>query len=275
MDFKTKLKSSVKTNNSLLCVGLDPEEAKIPDHITGEDRIFKFTKAIVDSTADLVCAFKPNSAFFEGSGADGINQLHEICEYIRTTYPSIPIILDFKRADIGNTNNAYAEYAFEYLKVDAITVNPYLGSETLEPFLQYKDKGIIVLCRTSNPGASEIQDLDVNGKKLYEVIAEKVKTNWNSNNNCLLVVGATYPEELAKVRMIVGDDMSILVPGIGAQGGDADAMVKAGVNKHGTGIIVNSSRGIIFASNGKDFDMVARDSAIKIRDQINNSRPKI
>lgn len=272
MTFKDKLSKSVKKNRSLLCVGLDPDSERIPDSISGEDRQFEFLKAIVNATSDLVCAFKPNSAFFEAEGANGIEQLKKVCDYINSKHPEIPIILDAKRADIGNTNVGYVQYAFDYLEVDAITVSPYLGSQTLEPFLSRADKGIIVLCRTSNPGADEFQDLLVDGEPLYKIVAKTVKDKWNTNKNCLLVVGATYPKELAEVRAIVGDDINLLVPGLGAQGGEAEASIKAGMNSRKEGMIVNSSRSIIFASGGSNFADSARDAALKARQDINKAR---
>jgi orotidine-5'-phosphate decarboxylase len=272
MNFKDKLKASTDRNKSLLCIGLDPEIEKLPASVSSPDKFFEFCKAIIDSTADLVCAYKPNSAFYEAEGADGVRQLKAICDYISTKYPEIPIIIDAKRADIGNTNVAYAKYVFDYLKADSLTVNPYLGSETLQPFLDRGDKGIIVLCRTSNPGADEFQDLMIGDKKLYQIVAEKVKNKWNRNKNCLMVVGATYPEELAEIRSIVGDEIDLLIPGIGAQGGDIDNTVKAGMNSQKAGMIISSSRSVIFASGGHDFADAARQVATKTRDMINSAR---
>jgi orotidine-5'-phosphate decarboxylase len=271
MSFRDKLAGAVAKNNSLLCVGLDPALDKLPRKYTS-DQLFDFNKQIIDSTADVVCAFKPNSAFYEASGAAGIAQLKQTCDYINQQHPQIPIILDAKRADIGNTNIGYAQYAFDYLGADAITLQPYLGGEALEPFLKYHDKGLIILCRTSNPGAGEFQDLKVNGKKLYQVIAEEVRDKWNKNGNCLLVVGATYPRELAEIRQIAGDEMVFLVPGVGAQGGDVEKTVKSGANKQGEGIIINSSSAIIFASSGDDFAGKARQVATMMRDEINKVR---
>jgi len=272
MNFKDKLATSVKKNNSLLCVGLDPDVRKIPNSVNGDDKTFTFLKDIVDATADLVCAFKPNSAFFEAEGAEGISKLKKLCDYIRTNYPLIPIILDAKRGDVDNTNPGYVAYSFDYLGVDAITVSPYLGGSALKPFLDHKDKGIIILCKTSNPGADEIENLKVGDKKVYQVVAERVRDDWNTNDNCLLVVGATYPEELADIRSIVGDDMVFLVPGIGAQGGEVEKSVKAGINSKGEGIIVNSSRGVLYASNGPDFAEAARQAATQARNMINEAR---
>ncbi|MEK7059898.1 MAG: orotidine-5'-phosphate decarboxylase [Patescibacteria group bacterium] len=273
MDFKHKLTAAQGKNNSLLCVGLDPDMNKLPEALRGsETPYFSFNKAIIDATADLVCAFKPNSAFYEARGAGGIEELKQTCMYIRQRYPEIPIILDFKRGDIGNTNNNYAVFAFEYLGVDAGTIHPYLGQEAVQAFLDYKDKGIIVMCRNSNPGAGEFQDLEINGQKLYLKVADNIAKNWNINKNCLLVVGATVPEELAEIRQLVGDDMDFLVPGVGAQGGDVEASVKAGQNSSGAGLIINSSRAIIYADNSENFAEVARQKATETRDEINKYR---
>jgi orotidine-5'-phosphate decarboxylase len=262
MDFKRKLSAAQGKNNSLLCVGLDPDVAKLPTQVAGTPQpLFSFNKAIIDATASLVCAYKPNSAFYEARGAAGIEELKQTCAYIQEHYPDIPIILDFKRGDIGNTNNHYAAFAFDYLGVDAVTVQPYQGRAAVQSFLDHKDKGIIVLCRTSNEGAGEFQDLDTDGRKLYLQVADKVAKNWNANGNCLLVVGATAPAEMAAIRQIVGDDMIFLVPGIGAQGGDIEATLKAG----GPNLIINSARAIIYAGN-------PRQAATEARDQINKYR---
>lgn len=251
MTFLKKLEKAAVANNSLLCVGLDPQSKSL----------FSFCRRIVDQTHDIVSAYKPNSAFFEAYGAEGIKELKKLCAYIQRKHPYIPIILDAKRADIGNTNNGYVSYAFDYLKVDAITVHPYLGREALKPFLDRKDKGIIVLCRTSNEGAGEYQDLLVKGKKLYMHVAKEVSKSWNKNKNCLLVVGATYPKEMKKIRAVVGD-MTFLVPGIGAQGGDIKKSVKAGKNSKGSGMIISVSRSVLQAKN-------PRKEAMKLRDEIN------
>lgn len=254
MTFQQKLDKAVTKNNSLLCVGLDPQTKPL----------FSFCKKIIDQTHDLVCAFKPNSAFYEAYGASGITELKKLCTYIQNKYPQIPIILDAKRADIGNTNNGYVTYAFDYLKVDAITVHPYLGREALKPFLDRKDKGIIVLCRTSNEGAGEYQDLTIRGKRLYMHVAKEVSKSWNKNKNCLLVIGATYPKEMQQIREVVGD-LTFLVPGIGAQGGDVEKSVKAGKNSKGRGMIISASRSVLYAKN-------PREEAMKLRDEINNYR---
>lgn len=272
MTFNDKLYKIIKKNNSLVCVGLDSDIDKIPLHIrNGQHPQFTFNKAIIDATADLVCAYKPNTAFYEQRGKGGIEALKMTCDYLKEKYPEIVIIIDAKRADIGNTNNGYVQFIFEYLGADAVTLHPYLGKEALMPFLEQKDKGCIILCRTSNKGAGEFQDLESNGKKIYQIVAEKVSKEWNFNNNCLLVVGATYPQELAEIRKITGD-MIFLVPGIGAQGGDVEKTVNAGLNSNKAGMIINSSRGIIFASEEKDFAEKAREEAKKLRDEINKYR---
>lgn len=255
MTFIQKLEKIVKKNNSLVCVGLDP--VKYP--------FFEFNKSIIDQTYKYVCAYKPNSAFYEGKGSKGISDLKKTVDYIKKYHPNIPIILDAKRADIGNTNNGYVEFIYDYLGVDAVTLHPYLGKEALMPFLERKDKGAIILCRTSNPGAGEFQDLKAGGVPLYEYVAKKVAGEWNTNGNCLLVVGATYPQELKRVRQIAGNEMWFLVPGIGAQGGDLEEAIKAGQNNRGMGMIINSSRGIIFSKNPAKV-------ASAIRDEINNFR---
>lgn len=275
MDFLTKLDSAVTKNNSLLCVGLDPNIGLLPEHLRNETTPYlTFNKAIIDAVAESVCAFKPNSAFYESRGAKGIEELKATFEYIQSKHPEIPIILDFKRGDIGSTNDEYAKFAFEYLGADAITIQPYMGREAVEPFLDYKQKGIIVLARTSNSGAGEIQDLEVDGRKLYLRLVDNILQNWNANKNCLLVVGATYPDELAQIRELTGDEIVYLVPGVGAQGGDVEATVKAGQNASGKGIIINSTRDIIYASLTEDFAEVAGSRAKEVRDEINKYRSK-
>jgi orotidine-5'-phosphate decarboxylase len=276
MDFKRKLSASWAKNNSLLCVGLDPNLDMIPNHVRGSKKpFFDFGKAIIDATADLVCAFKPNSAFYEARGAAGIEELKQTCDYIREHYPALPIILDFKRGDIDNTNNHYTQFAFDYLQVDAVTIQPYEGHQAFQPFLDRKDKGIMVLCRMSNIGSDEFQDMLVDDRKLYIHVAEHVRDVWNTNGNCQLVVGATYPKEMAEIRAIVGDEMIFLVPGFGAQGGETEATVQAGITSSGNGLVINSSRAIIYASDGEDFAEAARQKAIAARDEINKYREKL
>ncbi len=265
MTFQEKLDKIVKKNNSLICVGLDSNISKIPAKIrNGKHPQTTFNKSIIDATADLVCAYKPNTAFYEQRGKNGIEALKMTCDYIRDKYPDIVLIIDAKRADIGSTNDGYVKFIFDYLGADAVTLHPYLGKEALMPFLERKEKGCIILCRTSNPGAGEFQDLKVNNIPLYKVVAKKVVKDWNMNKNCMLVVGATYPKEQKEVRKIIGD-MTILVPGVGAQGGDVEKTVKAGLNSKKAGMIINSSRGIIFSKN-------PREEAKKLKDEINKYR---
>ncbi|MEQ8161357.1 MAG: orotidine-5'-phosphate decarboxylase [Smithellaceae bacterium] len=272
MTFKEKLKTIWSKNNSLLCVGLDPDISRVPVHLkNGLDSIFQFNKAVIDATHDLVCAFKPQIAYFSAEGAE--KQLEQTIAYIKSKYPHIPIILDAKRGDIGSTAQKYAIEVFERYGVDAVTVNPYLGYDSVKPFLSYQEKGSIILCRTSNSGAGDIQDLVVDGEPLYIRIARLVSENWNTNNNCLLVVGATWPSQMHEIRKIVGD-MPFLVPGAGAQGCNVEAMVKAGQTKDGTGMIISSSRGVLYASSGSDFADAARAVALDLRDEINTYREK-
>lgn len=272
MTFLDKLNNAIKKNNSLVCVGLDSDFDKLPEHLKQQEYPqFAFNKAIIDETHDLVCAYKPNSAFYEARGEEGIKELKLTCDYINNTYPDISIILDAKRGDIGNTNNGYIKFAYEYLGVDAITLHPYLGSEALKPFFDMKEKGAILMGRNSNPGAEELQDLQIGDKKLYQIVAEKAANDWNKNGNCLLVVGATYPEELAEIRQIA-KELTFLVPGIGAQGGDVEKTLKAGLTAEKKGLIINSSRGIIFASSDENFAEKAKEEATKLRDEINKYR---
>lgn len=272
MTFYQKLNTIVERQNSLVCVGLDSDVAKIPAHLQADKTPqFTFNKAIIDATHDLVCAYKPNTAFYELQGIEGIQQLKMTCDYLQETYPEIVIILDAKRADIGSTNEGYAKFAFDWLGADAITLHPYLGKEALKPFLDRKDKGSIILCRTSNPGAGELQDLQTDGKPLYQRVAENVVKDWNHNGNCGLVVGATYPEELQIVRRIASD-VPLLIPGIGAQGGDVEKTVKGGVDSGGKNAVITASRSIIFVSSGDDFVAKAREETQKLRDAINTYR---
>jgi len=270
MTFMDDIKSTWEKKNSLLCVGLDPDLGRIPEQLRKKDNpLFEFNRAVVDATADLVCAFKPQIAYYAASGSE--DELEMTVEYIHENYPGTPVILDAKRGDIGATATMYAKEVFDRYKADAVTVNPYLGFDSLEPFLERKEKGIIILCRTSNPGAKEIQDLEVNGKKLYQIIAGMAVERWNRYGNVLLVVAATYPLELKEIRSIAGE-MPFLVPGIGAQGGDVQRAVTNGKDSTGTGMIINSSRGIIYASQGPDFESAARSAAKSLRDEINQYR---
>ncbi|WLI90055.1 orotidine-5'-phosphate decarboxylase [Massilia sp. R2A-15] len=272
MNFIDKLSAAWTSNNSLLCVGLDPDLPKLPAHLQGrEEGIFEFCKAIIDATADLACAFKPQIAYFAALGAEA--QLEKICAYLRERYPHIPLILDAKRGDIGATAHQYAREAYDRYGADAVTLSPYMGFDSVEPYLEWSDRGQIILCRTSNAGGSDLQFLDVGGKPLYQHVAAMVAGKWNRNGQCALVVGATFPGELAQVRAIVGD-MPLLVPGIGAQGGDIEATVKGGVTAAGTGMMISSSRAILYAkpAGGEDFAEAARRVALETRDAINASR---
>jgi orotidine-5'-phosphate decarboxylase len=257
-------------SNSLLCVGLDPDREKIPDHLrTLKAPLFEFNRVIIEATSDLVCAYKPQMAFYAASGLE--RDLERTIAYIHDKHPGIPVILDAKRGDVGSTAEMYAREVFDRYGADAVTVNPYLGGDTLDPFLERIDKGVIILCRTSNPGATDIQDLEVKGEKLYRIVARKAAREWNRHGNVLLVVGATYPQELGEIRSLVGN-MPFLVPGIGAQGGDIERAVINGKTPDGTGMIINSSRGIIYAGGGKDFPQASRAAALQLKNQINRYR---
>jgi orotidine-5'-phosphate decarboxylase len=268
--FIEKLRAAWAAHDSLVCVGLDPELERFPAHIAGgASPIFQFNKAIIDATHDLVCAYKPQFAHYAACEAE--DQLERTIEYVHKQYPQVPVILDAKRGDIGNTAERYASEAFERYGADALTVNPYLGGDSLEPYLRHAERGVIVLCRTSNPGARDVQDLDVGGRPLYQAIAQLAAQRWNVRGNCLLVVGATYPQELAAVRALTGD-MPLLVPGVGAQGGDVAQAVRAGQTAAGTGLIISSSRAILYAASGEDFAQGARRAAEALRTEINRSR---
>jgi orotidine-5'-phosphate decarboxylase len=270
--FIEQLRRAWQRSDSLACVGLDPEIERFPRHIAAEPSpIFQFNRAIIDATADLVCAYKPQFAHYAAYEAE--DQLERTIEYIHKTHPGVPVILDAKRGDVGNTAERYAIEAFERYGADAVTVNPYLGGDALEPFLRHADKGVAILCRTSNPGARDLQDLLVGARKLYQVVAELTAQRWNSRGNCLLVVGATYPGDLAEVRALVGD-MPLLVPGVGAQRGDVSQVVQNGQTAQGTGLIISSSRGILYASSGEDFAGAARAATQQLRGEINSSRTR-
>lgn len=274
MSFTKKLSSAWRTRNSLLCVGLDPDVSRFPAGLQAQpDGIFTFCKAIVDATADAACCFKPQIAYFAALRAE--DQLEALCQYIRTHYPDLPVVLDAKRGDIGATAEQYAREAFERYNADAVTVNPYMGADSVAPYMEWQDRGVIVLCRTSNPGGSDLQFMQVDGKPLYQHVARLVAEKWNRNGQCGLVVGATYPQELAEVRAIVGD-MPLLVPGIGAQGGDIAATVAAGRDRLGAGMMINSSRAILYAKplagSEETFEQAARRLAFETRDAINRER---
>ena len=264
MNFIDKLNEAVEKNRSLVCVGLDTSPELIPPGMN----VLEFNKAIIDATADLVCAFKPNLAFYEAQGEKGLETLHNTVKYIPK---NIPVIGDAKRGDIGNTSAAYAKSLFDYFGFDAVTVSPFLGYDSIEPFLKYKEKGVIIICRTSNKGAADFQSLlcqyEGKSRPLYEIVALKA-SQWNTNHNIGLVVGATYPEELKNIRQ-AHPDMPILIPGVGTQGGDLELAVRYGIDANNRGIIINSSRGIIYAGKGADFADAARQLAKTLRDEIN------
>ena len=276
MTFIKKLSDAWAANDSMLCVGLDPDINRFPAHLKGRsDAIFTFCKAIVDATADAVCAVKPQIAYFAALRAE--DQLEELCKYIRTAYPALPIVLDAKRGDIGATAEQYAREAFERYNADAVTLSPYMGFDSVEPYLEWNDRGAVVLCRTSNAGGSDLQFLNVDGVPLYQHVARLVAEKWNKNGQCALVVGATFPNELAQVRAIVGD-MPLLVPGIGAQGGDIDATVASGRIAGGRGLMISSSRAILYAPSAPgddgDFAAAARRAALQTRDEIRAAERK-
>jgi len=255
-----------------VCVGLDTDIRRLPASLqpdaTPAQRIVAFNEAVIEATAEVACAFKPNSAFYEALGRTGIEALAGTIASAKRLAPEVPVILDAKRADIGNTNAGYVRSAFEDLGADAITVHPYLGREALQPFLDAEDKLVFVLARTSNPGAGEFQDLLIDGVPLYRRVAKAVATSWNGAGNCGLVVGATYPEEMAQIRADVPPGMPILIPGIGAQGGDLDAVVKAQREVDSSSFLINASRSIIFASGGADFAAAAHAEARRLDEAI-------
>ncbi|CAM3733452.1 orotidine-5'-phosphate decarboxylase [Polynucleobacter antarcticus] len=268
--FTQQLQSVWASQGSMLCVGLDPDPKRLPAVFQGKpEGIFEFCREVADATADLVCSFKPQFAYFASQRAEA--QLEKLIRYLKNTYPHIPVILDSKRGDIGSTAEHYALEAFERYGADAVTVNPYMGFDSIEPYLKFAGKGVIVLCRTSNPGGSDLQFLKVtpSGEPLYLHVAKLAAKEWNTSGQISLVVGATFPEEIAQVRAIVGE-MPLLIPGIGAQGGDIDATVSAGSipKKAGTGMMINSSRAILYASSGSDFAEAARKVALQTRDAL-------
>lgn len=259
MTFAEKLEKAVTQNNSLLAIGLDPDPAKLPK----KDQ-FEFNKEIIKKTHKLVCAYKLNSAFYEAVGIDGLRSLKRTINYLKRNYPEIPVILDAKRADISSTSEMYVKSAFDFLDVDAVTVNPYLGKDALQAFFERRDKGIIVLCKTSNPGAGDFQDLMVKGEPLYIQVAQKVIA-WNQKyGNLLMVIGATYPAELKGIRALTAH-MTFLIPGIGVQGGNLKKILKNGLRNDGRGLIISVSRSIIYNQD-------PRSAAQKLRDEINRYR---
>ncbi|MCB1929998.1 MAG: orotidine-5'-phosphate decarboxylase [Rhodocyclaceae bacterium] len=256
-------------HDTLLCVGLDPDPARLPAALRDRpDAILSFCRGIVDATADLVCAFKPQIAYFAAHRAE--DQLEALIAHIHEHHPGVPVILDAKRGDIGSTAEQYAVEAFQRFGADALTVNPYMGHDSIEPYLAWPDKGVILLCRTSNPGGSDLQFLEAGGERVFERVA-RLALDWDRNGQLALVVGATFPQEIARVRGIVGE-MPLLVPGVGAQGGDVQATVAAGRTPSGNGLMINSSRAIIYAGSGEDYAAAARDAARATRDEINRWR---
>jgi len=276
MGFIHKLRARWQQADSLVCVGLDPDPAKFPDaFVDDENALFSFCRDIVDATAPYACAFKPQIAYFAAHNG-GEAALQRLVAHINGAHPDVPVILDAKRGDIGSTAAQYAVEAFERYGADAVTLNPYMGRDSADPFLQYNDRGCVFLCHTSNPGARDFQELTVpdgsgGGEPLYQRIARTIAGAWNADGNCALVVGATFPEELKVIRGIVGD-MPLLIPGIGAQGGDIEAVVRNGRTADGTGLVINSSRGILYASSGAGYAEAAADAARDLRDAINRFR---
>lgn len=271
MNFLEKLRTAAHRNNSWLCIGLDSEFARLPSFLRerhGPHAVLEFNRVIIEATADLICAYKPNLAFYEILGPLGLEILYKTRELIPQ---EIPIIADAKRGDIENTARAYAKALFEYYHFDAVTVNPFMGFDSVAPFLEYSEKCTFLLVRTSNAGARDFQELNCDGKPLYQHLAEKAR-EWNTRKNVGVVVGATAPNELAIVRRIVGDEMPILVPGVGAQAGDLEKSVKNSVNSHKELAIINVSRSVIFASQDEDFAQAARKAALALRDAINRAR---
>jgi orotidine-5'-phosphate decarboxylase len=260
-----KLEARAAAIHSLLCVGLDPEMSKLPKRFLGDELpMFSFCKWIIEETHSFTSAYKPNMAFFEARGTLGLRELERTVEYLRSEHPEIFTICDAKRGDIGNTNRGYVTSIFDEMGFDSVTLHPYLGREALMPFLEREDKASIVLCRTSNPGAGELQDLKIEGRSMWEHVAERVSKDWNANGNCMLVVGATYPEEMRRIRE-VAPALPFLVPGVGAQGGDAGAVVANGLDANASGLLISSSRGILYANEPAA-------AAKQLRDEINTAR---
>jgi orotidine-5'-phosphate decarboxylase len=267
MAFLAQLLEASHRNKSHLCIGLDPDPQRIPIHYrTYADPLYAFCVTIIDATSDLACAFKPNIAFFEAMGFAGLQTLQRLMQLPRT----VPWILDAKRGDIGSTADAYVRAVFDELQADAVTLNPYLGSDSLAPFLQRTEKGCFILCKTSNPGSSDLQDLDVGGQPLYMHVAQLAAQRWNANGNVGLVVGATHPTALAQVRAVCSD-LPLLIPGVGAQGGELELAVRAAADQHGQRLLINASRSILYASahgNRDEVGAAARAEALRLRDAI-------
>ena len=275
MTFIDMLRARWRTADSLLCVGLDPDPARFPATFHGRlrddaDALFAFCRDIADATAEFACAFKPQIAYF-AAHEGGEDALRRLIAHLKAAHSDVPVVLDAKRGDIGSTAEQYAAEAFDRFGADAVTLNPYMGRDSAEPFLRRADRGCVFLCHTSNPGARDFQELDVGGEPLYQRIARTIANEWNGDGNCALVVGATFPEELAVIRGLVGD-MPLLIPGVGAQGGDAEAVVRNGATADGTGLMVNSSRGILYASSGDDYADAAARAARELRDALRRAR---
>jgi len=270
MSFISTLRNRWQAANTLVCVGLDPEPSKFPAKFADDpDAIFAFCRDIADATVEYACCFKPQIAYFAARGAEGA--LERLIAHIHAAHPGVPVILDAKRGDLGTTAEQYAVEAFVRYGADAVTLNPYQGIDAAQPFLDHADRGCVFLCHTSNPGARDFQELDVGGRPLYQHVAATIARDWNAHGNCLLVVGATFPQELGEVRALVGD-MPLLIPGVGAQGGDVEAVMRNGATADGTGLIVSSSRGILYASGGADYADAAARAARALRDEINRHR---
>ncbi|MGI4829760.1 MAG: orotidine-5'-phosphate decarboxylase [Janthinobacterium lividum] len=268
----SKLKSRMDAGNSLLCVGLDPELSKLPARFkTTSHPLFEFCRFVIDATAEFACAFKPNTAFFEAHGSRGWDELAMVFAHLRAHHPQHFTVCDAKRADIGSTNRGYVQAVFDELGADAITLHPYLGREALAPFLEREDKASIILCRTSNAGAGELQDLMSDGKPFWQHVAERVDTQWNTKGNCMLVVGATYPQEMQRIRE-AAPEMTFLVPGIGAQGGDIEATVRAGLRADGQGLILSSSRAILYSNDPAAAARDTRDAINAVRETLHATR---
>jgi orotidine-5'-phosphate decarboxylase len=266
MSFRLSLRRRWKERDSFLCVGLDPDPRRIPEHLgKGPDSLLAFCQAIVAATADQACAFKPQIAYFAAAGGEAV--LEELIGWIHREHPGIPVILDAKRGDIGKTAEQYAVEAFERYGADALTVNPFMGFDSIEPYLAWPGKGVILLCRTSNPGGGDFQLLESDGERLFERIARLASSEWNRGGELGLVVGATYPAELRRVREIA-PTLPLLVPGIGAQGGDIEATVAAGLDGENAGLVINSSRAILYAGHDRDFAAAARAASVQARDDI-------
>lgn len=272
MTFLEKLTASIQNKNSLLSIGLDPDFERLPESLRAKHNpLFEFNKEIIESTSDLTAAYKLQFASYAAMGIQGIELLEKTVSFLVHNYPEIPLILDAKRADIKDTSENYAREAFDIFEADAVTVNPYLGKDALLPFLKRRDKGVIVLCRTSNPGAKDFQELLIGDTPLYLKVAASVN-DWHTEfGNCLLVVGATWPAELQKIRSLC-PKLFFLVPGIGAQGGDLGAVLKNGLREDRSGLLIHATRSIIYAGNGVDFAAVARSEAVKLKEEINKSR---